>query len=215
MDAQLSVRVSLLESQLLMRERLVDVLERGGFQIVGQYADPNAFLVNVPSDRPTVALVDLSRGDGPALLAKARKQHPTLRMLVLANSGEPSSDVCYREGAAGWLDTREANGDSLVAAVSAVARGERLFPLDLVRPSDGQPQEAESPLLSGLSLRERQVLACVAAGADNLKIATLLAISERTVKAHMSKLYLKLGAENRTQLALLALQLGVRPAADV
>ena len=65
-----------------------------------------------------------------------------------------------------------------------------------------------------LSARERQVLTYLSAGADNLKISICLKISERTVKAHVSSLYRKLGQENRTQLALLARQLGVRPAAD-
>jgi DNA-binding NarL/FixJ family response regulator len=55
------------------------------------------------------------------------------------------------------------------------------------------------------------VLAWVAAGADNGDIATSLQITERTVKAHVSSLYRKLRQDNRTQLALLARQLGIRP----
>ncbi|MBI3183277.1 MAG: response regulator transcription factor [Myxococcales bacterium] len=219
METQVPVRVTLLEKQRLFRERLADLLERGGFSVVGQYGDCGAFLVSVPSDRPSVAVADLgpSAGDDPrSLLEETRRSHPTLPVLVLASGGEPSSDLCYQQGAAGYLDTREAGGDSLIAAVSALARGERLFPFEMMKsPIAHKAPEPLPPLLAALSLRERQVLSCVAAGADNLKIATLLQISERTVKAHMSKLYLKLGAENRTQLALLALQLGVRPPADV
>jgi DNA-binding NarL/FixJ family response regulator len=69
--------------------------------------------------------------------------------------------------------------------------------------------------MSSLTVREREVLAYVSAGADNLKIASHLKISERTVKAHVSSLYKKLGPENRAQLALLARQLGIRPPANV
>jgi sterol desaturase/sphingolipid hydroxylase (fatty acid hydroxylase superfamily) len=52
-------------------------------------------------------------------------------------------------------------------------------------------------------------------GADNLKIAAHLQIAERTVKSHVTQLYRKLGAENRTQLALRACHLGVRPPPDL
>jgi DNA-binding NarL/FixJ family response regulator len=55
----------------------------------------------------------------------------------------------------------------------------------------------------------------VAGGADNLKIAAHLQIAERTVKSHVTQLYRKLGAENRTQLALRACHLGVRPPPDL
>ena len=60
-----------------------------------------------------------------------------------------------------------------------------------------------------LTLRERQVLGHLATGADNLKVAALLDITERTVRAHVSSLYRKLGCENRAELALLARDMGV------
>ncbi|WP_274379774.1 helix-turn-helix domain-containing protein [Myxococcus xanthus] len=61
--------------------------------------------------------------------------------------------------------------------------------------------------------REREVLGYIAAGADNLRIAACLGITERTVKAHITAIYKKVGSENRTQLAVLGCQLGVqRPA---
>ncbi|HVG60038.1 MAG TPA: helix-turn-helix transcriptional regulator, partial [Hyalangium sp.] len=70
-------------------------------------------------------------------------------------------------------------------------------------------------VLNSLTQREREVLAYVAGGADNLKIAAHLQIAERTVKSHVTQLYRKLGAENRTQLALRACHLGVRPPPDL
>lgn len=57
------------------------------------------------------------------------------------------------------------------------------------------------------------MLGYIAAGADNLRIAACLGITERTVKAHITAIYKKVGSENRTQLAVLGCQLGVqRPA---
>ena len=103
----------------------------------------------------------------------------------------------------------------------AVSRGERLMPLGLAWSSPFQGfQPQEEPVSNGgelgkLTLREREVLGYIAAGADNLKIAACLGITERTVKAHITSIYKKLGPENRTQLAVLACQLGVQRPASV
>jgi DNA-binding NarL/FixJ family response regulator len=116
------------------------------------------------------------------------------------------------EGAAGYLHKLSANGDGVLAAVRAVATGSRFFPAAVAGDHLLEPAPARSGgPLSRLTAREREVLTFVAGGADNLKIASFLQITERTVKAHVSSLYRKLGSENRTQLALLARQLGIRP----
>jgi DNA-binding CsgD family transcriptional regulator len=73
---------------------------------------------------------------------------------------------------------------------------------------DREADPAAERVLMTLSRREREVLQLVGSGADNLKIAAMLGISERTVKCHVSNLYRKLGQENRIQLALLSLHFG-------
>ena len=68
---------------------------------------------------------------------------------------------------------------------------------------------------ASLTPRERQVLALLGCGSDNLKMAAWLGISERGIKAHITSLFSKLGVANRTALALLACQAGLRcPAED-
>lgn len=80
--------------------------------------------------------------------------------------------------------------------------------------STGAESSPSKSPLSLLTQRERQVLERIAVGDDNQKIASALNISERTVRAHVSGIYRKLGSENRAQLAILARQLGVRPRAS-
>jgi two-component system nitrate/nitrite response regulator NarL len=217
-------RVTILEDHALMRQSLSEVLAQAGFEVVGQYEDPEAFMAAVTADAPGVAIVDLvlqSRAgglarDGLTLLRELRARHPELFVLIFSGSADAATiERCYRDGASGFLDKLVTERDAVVNAVKAVARGERLFPLRIV-PSGltAAPPEPVPPLLGSLSVREREVLTYVAAGADNLKIATLLQISERTVKAHVTSLYRKLRVENRTQIALAALSLGVRPAHD-
>ena len=74
---------------------------------------------------------------------------------------------------------------------------------------------ASRNVLHRLTAREREVLGFIASGADNLKIAVCLGITERTVKAHITSIYRKLDVENRTQMAMLACQLGVERPASV
>jgi DNA-binding NarL/FixJ family response regulator len=221
-QAQAPVRVALLEDQRIMRDSLAELLDTSGVKVVLSAGDANAFLSRLHQDPPDVAIIDLTLEsddggtitDGLTILRELRQWHPDVRVLVL--SGNRNAQVierCYDEGAAGYLYKLSTDPESLVAAIRAVARGERLVPLQLAHGASGigGSHESQSSQLLALTAREREVLGYIAGGADNLKIATFLKISERTVKAHVSSLYRKLGPENRAQLALLARQLGVRP----
>jgi DNA-binding NarL/FixJ family response regulator len=153
-----------------------------------------------------------------SILREARQFHPDISLLVISSNTEPSAvQRCFDAGATGYLDKFSTGCDSVVNAVKAVARGDRVFPPDILGSLLHASAQSDPgvPKLASLSARERQVLGYLAGGADNLKISICLKISERTVKAHVSSLYRKLGQENRTQLALYARQLGVRPPPDV
>lgn len=220
-----SPRVAIVEPQPLMREAIARTLEGSGIRVMGAFPDPSPLVNRSAQDEPTVAVLGLrfraapggAVADGPGLVGELHGRCPSTALLVFSNSTDPEMvDRCYQQGAAGFLDKESADGPALVQAVSAVAQGERIFPLHLMSsPFATVPRTEEPAALQSISMREREVLTYVAAGADNLKIAAMLRISERTVKAHVSSLYKKLGSENRTQLALVALQLGIRPSAQV
>src|SRR5205823_4283287 len=163
---------------------------------------------------------DLSFGAGSVgamtVVEEAHQLYPEVRILVLsATLDTDAMDRCFRAGAAGFLDKSSARVEALIDAISAIARGNNVFPAHAVESllrAAGRRNEG-SELLRGLSEREREVLAYLSIGSDNTQIAQKLEISERTVKAHVSNLYRKLGQDNRTQLALLARQSGIRPPA--
>lgn len=213
------VRVSVFDPQSLVRDSLVRALRTAGIPVVGESSNLNQFLASLSSDRPDVALIDMA-GVGPAglnLLKEAHQFHPEIHLLVLLASADPASvDRCMEAGAAGYLDKSSAGCDAMIDAIRAVRRGDRVFPaLFLETFVRARTDPGQSPgALHSLSNRERQVLGHLAGGADNSTIAQALGISERTVKAHVSHLYRKLGQKNRTQLALLARQLGVRPVTE-
>jgi DNA-binding NarL/FixJ family response regulator len=214
------IRVGVLEDQQVFRECLVTLLEGAGIEVVAYGADVEGFMGRVHEAAPDVVVVDLKLDrpglgevlEGVRVLELLRDFYPRVRALVLSGNREPEMvQRCFQAGAAGYLCKLSVSTQSVVEAVQRVARGERLVPAELC-PQPMAPSADEQALrvgLSRLTQREREVLGYIAAGADNLKIAACLNITERTVKAHITNIYRKLGPENRTQMAMLACQLGV------
>ncbi|MFL5319657.1 MAG: response regulator transcription factor [Myxococcaceae bacterium] len=211
-----AIRVAIIEDHPFMREALVQLLDSSGTRVVSQHDDASNFLGSLESAPADVAIVDLTLrgGDGLSVVSALQQFHPEVRSLVYTASVDPGiAEQCFRAGARGFLHKSSVAGNTIIQAVQAVAQGQNVFPTDFVasmfESSAQRPQAANK--LRDLSAREREILAHIGEGADNLKIASMLGISERTVKAHVSNLYRKLAQENRTQMALLARQLGVRP----
>jgi two-component system nitrate/nitrite response regulator NarL len=224
------IRVAILEDQQVFRECLVAVLEGAGIEVVAACGQTAAFLARVRETPPDVALLDLrlevpghdEAASGLTALQCLHDFYPNVKSVVM--SGNQDSELveqCLHVGAAGYLWKQTVGLREVVETVQRVARGERLLPVGLswmspMQDFHAQPvQESTGGELGKLTLREREVLGYIAAGADNLKIAACLGITERTVKAHITSIYKKLGPENRTQLAVLACQLGVQRPATV
>ncbi len=129
--------------------------------------------------------------------------------LVLVD--DPQADAAraaLRRGAAGVL-ARGAPADELVAALAAIGAG--LLVLDgaareIIAPA---PAPARGSVAGELTQREREVLAMLAAGHSNRRVAERLAISENTVKAHVAAIFGKLGATTRTEAVTIALRRGL------
>jgi DNA-binding NarL/FixJ family response regulator len=225
---QAAIRVSILEGPWAAWQGLAEGLRGEGVQVSSVTRDVRLFLDGLGTDPPQVAVMDVE-GDSEAavgcsvteginLLREARKRRLEVRMLLLSAVSSPEIiSQCFDEGASGYLFRAGLGTAAVASAIQSLVRGERLFPVQLLR-NDFEHPPVTSPtasVLLALTQREREVLAYVAGGADNLKIAAHLQIAERTVKSHVTQLYRKLGAENRTQLALRACHLGVRPPPDL
>lgn len=210
------IRIGILEDQQVFRESLVAIFEGAGMDVVAKGSEVEGFLAQLEGQPPDVALVDLRLermdggevGSGLRVVETLRERHPRTRALVLSAHRDPSVLTrCFRAGASGYLCKLNVSCADLLSAVESVARGERLVPPDFALAGAGA--EAGSPSLDRLTHREREVLGLVAGGADNLQISAKLGITERTVKAHVSNLYRKLGVQNRVEMAVLAFQAGL------
>jgi DNA-binding NarL/FixJ family response regulator len=145
-----------------------------------------------------LALIDLFVGNesGVDICERLHVVSPGVKVLLISGAGQISPRAAASCGASGFV-TKDQRGVELVRAVRAVAMGASAF-------EDGGEVLGPRP---ALSLRERDVLVQLAAGATNREIAQRLHLSPHTVKEYASTLYKKLGVANRIQAARRAEQL--------
>jgi DNA-binding NarL/FixJ family response regulator len=214
------VRIVLADDEPLLRAGLRVVLEaEGTVRVVAEAADGLELLEAVRRHRPDVVLVDVQMPgmDGFATLrALAAEPDPPPAAVLTTFDLDGYVSEALRIGVHGFL-LKDAEPASLIRAVLDLAAGgavldpritARLLPKLGGIEGVGSP-ERTPPRLDDLTLRERQVLALIAAGHSNATIGDSLGLAEATVKKYVSGVLAKLGAQNRVQAALLAQGLGV------
>jgi DNA-binding NarL/FixJ family response regulator len=204
------IRVLIVDDHPVVRRGLRVLLEvQDGIVVAGEAGDGAAALALAAELTPDVVLLDLKLPgmDGHAVLTELKAAGSTARVLVLTSATEPASaSLAVRSGAAGVL-YKDVDPDALVRAIRSVHDGHLLFAPEaagsLVRQAGGGGAAGGIGSLTG---REREVLAEIAKGRSNREIARALTVSEKTVKAHVSAVLAKLGVQDRTQAALLAVR---------
>lgn len=200
------IRVLLIEDHFLARVALRSVLStHSQIQIVGEACDGEAGLEMYRSLNPDVVVLDLRlpRVSGFDLIVLLRAEFPTAHIVVLSNcSGSEDIYQAIRGGAMAYL-TKDASGEEVLNAIESVDRGLRYFPrLALDRLAERTPADDLTP-------RENEVLHWITRGCSNREIAEELGIAEKTVRIHVSSLLGKMGARDRTQAAIFAVQRGL------
>jgi DNA-binding NarL/FixJ family response regulator len=158
---------------------------------------------------PDVVLMDLDmpRVDGIEATRRITAEHPDTAVLVLTSfSDRPRILGAIEAGACGYL-LKDASSDEVAEGIRAAARGES--PLDPRAARAVLDARTEPDPLAGFSAREREVLALLVEGLPNKLIARRLEISEKTVKAHLTRIFREIGVTDRTQAALWAERQGL------
>ena len=202
--------VLIVDDHPVVRQGLRVLLEvHDGIEVAGEAADGEQALARAAELAPDVILLDLKLPgmDGIAVLGELRARGIGARVLVLTSGNDPSQvSLALRSGASGFL-YKDVDPDALVRAIRSVHDGHLLFAPEavgsLVRNGGGWNPVAGLDALTG---REREVLAEIAKGRSNREIARALTVSEKTVKAHVSSVLAKLGVQDRTQAALIAVR---------
>jgi DNA-binding NarL/FixJ family response regulator len=206
------VRVLLVDDDALVRSGLRMMLAGAeSIEVVGEADDGRAVLSAVDLHHPDVVLMDIRmpQVDGIAATRLLRSQPAAPAVVVLTTFD--TDELALRAGAAGFLlkDTPPAE---IVRAIELVHAGDGMLSpavtrqlIALVAGEGGAParHDGARELLESISPREREVALAVGRGLPNADIAAELHMSVATVKAHVSRLLVKLGVENRVQIALL------------
>jgi DNA-binding NarL/FixJ family response regulator len=209
------LRVVIADDQPLMRAGFRAVLEATGSIEVVAEAGTGAEAVTVArAHQPDVVLMDIRMPDMDGI--EATRRLPRQRVLILTTFGLDEYIIdALRAGASGFL-LKDAPPDEVVAAVRAVAAGDAvLAPAVTRRLLDQVGRRLPGPVPrgeagdAGLTGRERQVLAALAAGLSNAEIAEALVLSETTVKTHVSSVLGKLGLRDRVQAVIYAYESGL------
>jgi DNA-binding NarL/FixJ family response regulator len=208
-----SIRVAVADDHPVVREGLVAMLEtQHDFAVVGEAGTGSEALALVSKADPDVLLLDLELPglDGVGVLRRLETDRSRTRVIIFTVFDTDERIIAAVEaGAAGYL-LKGTPREELFAAVRTVAGGGSLLApvatsavLRRVRgESTGTPTPALTP-------RERMVLEQLARGLGNKQIAAALGISERTVKFHVSSVFTKLEATNRTEAVTRAVQAGL------
>jgi len=173
--------------------------------VVGEAASGEQAVALAAHSAPDVVVMDLNMPDmnGVEATRHILAHRPSTSVLVLTMSEDDESVfAAMRAGARGYL-LKGADTDEVVAAITAVARGEAIFGRTVAQRILGfltQPLTAfDTHLFPELSTREREVLDLIAAGVNNADIAKRLYLSPKTVRNHVSSVFTKLQVADRAQ----------------
>jgi len=217
-----TIRIVAVDDHRVIRTGLRTMLDEGGdeFALVGEAAEGTEALRVIEETQPDVVLMDLRMPgmDGLEAIAQIRRRWPRVAVLILTTFTE--DDLMIRglqAGARGYL-LKDIDLDVLLGAIRAAARGELVVPPGvmehlLARASQVSPgtirQRGHGTL--DLTERERAVLAGVARGERSKEIAARLGVTERTIGAHITSIYTKLGVDARGAAVAVAIERGILP----
>lgn len=203
-------RVLLVDDHQVVRAGLTRLLNGvDGIEVVGSAANGEDAVKAAADLGPDVILMDLAMPgmDGVEATGRIRAADPDARIVVLTSFSDRERILdALDAGAIGYL-LKDAEPQDLLKGVHAAARGD--WPLDPRAARlllDNGRDRARGPKLSD---REQEVLGLVAEGLPNKLIARRLGITERTVKAHLTRIFEQLGVTDRTQAALWAQRHGL------
>jgi two-component system invasion response regulator UvrY len=205
------IRVMLVDDHALVRMGFRMLLANAAIEVVAEAQSGEEACQQVATVKPDVLVMDLSMPGmgGMEAVRRLLAQDPKLKVLVLsAHEDTAHPQRVLRAGALGYLAKRSAP-EALIAAVTAVARGERYMDAQTaqrlaVAQLDGQANPADQ-----LSEREFSVFMQLARGMTVAQIADALKLSQSTVGTHLYHIKQKLGASNQSEITLVALRWGL------
>jgi DNA-binding NarL/FixJ family response regulator len=192
------VRIALADDDVLLREGVASLLDRSGFDIVGQAGDAAELLVVVREQRPDLVIVDIRmppehETEGLDVARQIRAELPEIAILVLSAHAEVEEAMELLAGGdrVGYLlKSRITDIEEFVTTVGRIVAGGSVIDPALVRELVSARRRNDP--LQRLTAREREVLALMAEGLSNSGIARRLWVTEGTIEKHVHAILNKL-----------------------
>ena len=190
--------VVLADDDVLLREGVASLLERSGFEIVGQAGDATELLEIVRDRRPDLVLVDIRMPpthtvEGLEAARQIRSESPGVGIVVLSKHVEVEHAMGLLQSGdrTGYLlKSRVTDVKAFVETLDLIANGGSMVDPELVRELVGARRRHDP--LEELTPREREVLALMAEGRSNAGVAHRLWVTEGTVEKHVRNIFTKL-----------------------
>jgi two-component system response regulator NreC len=204
-------RILLADDHALIRQGLKALLERQGFQVVGEASDGQATLRSVEKLQPDVAIVDISMPilNGVDAARELKKSAPKTKVILLTQHDEDQYVTeSLRAGVRGYVLKSQA-GDDLIHAIREVCRGSIYLSPNISRAVVDAYLSKTYVSANPLSGRERQVLQLVSEGKSTKDVAVHLGISVKTAESHRARLMKKLDIHETASLVRYAIRSGL------
>ena len=221
------------DEPLLLDSLEIILTYSGGYEIMGKAGNGVEALECLRKDVPDVMLVDLNMPGmgGIELIPKVHAEYPDIKIIVLTTFyDERSISHAIAGGACGYL-LKDSGKDAILSAISQALRGQSVLDQKVMQKlntmlAGGVAEDSESEPTSedgaseasafqagkgasinlddyGMTEREKEICRLISEGCTNSQIASILYISEGTVKNYVSTIYDKLGEHDRTKVVLM------------
>ncbi|WP_099091719.1 response regulator [Paenibacillus riograndensis] len=210
-------KILIVDDHLVVREGLKLILETNEqFQVVGEAENGAEALPMIKELHPDVILMDLNMPvmGGLETMQELKKQGSSIPVIILTTYNEDELMISgLAMGAKGYL-LKDTSRENLFRNIESAVRGETLLSADIMErviTARAQQKDAISPQNEAARLTDKEtlILQAVARGFKSKVIAIDMGISERTVKAHLTAIYNKLGVDSRSQAVAVALERGI------
>jgi DNA-binding NarL/FixJ family response regulator len=209
------ITVVIADSHALFREALGELLEgQGDFKVIGAAGDGQTAVGLARTLRPAIVLLDLQMpgGGGLETLMELSRIAPAVHTLIVADDASDEEVVEALEWGARGVVAKQGATEHLFNSIRMVVAGQYWVGRGCVAgliarmQRRSQPRDRDRTGGFGLTARELELVGAVVDGCANSDIAFQLKISSKTVKHHLTKIFVKLGVSNRLELALFAIQ---------
>lgn len=210
-------KILIVDDHFVVREGLKLILETSEqFQMVGEAENGSEALQLIKELQPDVILMDLNMPvmGGLDTMKELRNQGCTIPVIILTTYNEDDLMIGgLAMGAKGYL-LKDTSRENLFRNIESAVRGETLLSADIMERVIAVKSQQKDPIppkneANRLTDKEIFILQSVAKGFKSKVIAFDMGISERTVKAHLTTIYNKLGVDSRSQAVAVALERGI------